>query len=707
MNPLFRQRSHFWLRRLAPPVVILAVWLLFFWPLFTPVEADRVQLESGDFTLQFLAFRQFGLNELRQGRWPVWMPCVDSGYPYFADPQSASFYPPVMINWGLHLVPGARDFSIGALELEAALQVLLAALTAYGFLCGEVRSRLAALIGALAFSFGGYLLSYPILQLAILETAAWLPLVMWTMRRLAARRDGRSVALAGGVLALSALAGHPQTMVMIAYVAAAYFAFCAWRNHLPVRSALGLLAAAGLLALLIGAVQLLPTFEYMRLSSRAELSLEAAGTGFPLTDVAQLIAPGSVSRYSPLYIGLLPLGLAALAAGAAVVNRLRRKARESSARVWFWGSVAVVALLISFGNQLPLFGVLYWLAPGFRLFRDQERYALIVVWALSLLTAYGGDLLFHSLSPSLRRWLPAALLLIVMVDLAANTRTVNWVPPYDPFPAQAALAAIQADAADDAIFRLHSEQRLPGHAACMAGLNEVGGITPIHVGYYQDFIKQVPREVRWQLLNVGYVVTWRSVLDDHLGRPVDAALLDQQGEGQDAIYTYRLNEDHPRAWIVHEVAVNPDRAAIRAALAAPDFDPRRAAYVPAPIDVATTQAPEPVSIAALQSDRLAVDADLAAPGLLIFSEVNYPGWQATVNGDPAPIVEVDGLLRGVVLPAGSAHVEMTFQPASLVVGLTLSLVGIAACLLLIFWDRVRRAGKGLDRSGKAGYDKNE
>src|SRR5512135_2632041 len=176
-------------RDMAALLVILAVWLVFFWPLFTPVQADRAQLEPGDFTLQFLAFRRFGLSELRQGRWPLWMPCVDSGYPYVADPQSASFYPPVMINWGVHLVSGARDFSIGALELEAALHVLLAALTAYGFLCGEVRSRLAALVGALAFSFGGYLLSYPILQLAILETAAWLPLAVWTMRRLAARRD--------------------------------------------------------------------------------------------------------------------------------------------------------------------------------------------------------------------------------------------------------------------------------------------------------------------------------------------------------------------------------------------------------------------------------------------------------------------------------------------------------------------------------------
>ena len=379
----------------AALLVIVAVWLLFFWPLFTPVAADRVQLESGDFTLQFQVFRQFGLDEMRQGRWPLWLPCIDSGYPYFADPQAASFYPPALINWGAHLLSGSPTFSIGALEFEAALHVLLAALTAYGFLRGEVRSRLAALIGALTFSFGGYLLSYPMLQLAILETAAWLPLVVWSMRRLAARSDARSVALAAGVLAISALAGHPQTLVMMGYTGAAYFAFCARQSRLRAGRAVWLLSATALLALLLSAIQLLPTFELMRLSSRAELSLEAAGTGFPLSDIAQFVRPGVISRYSPLYIGLLPLALAVFAIGAAIANRVK-----PSARLWFWGAVALVALLISFGNRTPVFEALYYFAPGFRLFRDQERHALIVVWAVSLLAAYGGDRLFQRLSRS-------------------------------------------------------------------------------------------------------------------------------------------------------------------------------------------------------------------------------------------------------------------------------------------------------------------
>jgi hypothetical protein len=669
-------------------LIIVAVWLAFFWRLFTPVAVDRVQLASGDFTLQFLAFRRFGLSELQQGRWPLWLPCVDSGYPYVADPQAASFYLPALFNYAGHLISGTQEFSLPALQLEAMLHVLLAAVTAYAFLRSEVRSRWAALIGALVFGFGGYLLSYPLLQLAILETAAWLPAILWALRRVIKLGTVRSAALAGCLLAICALAGHPQTLLMTAYLAVAYFAFSAWRAHLRFSRAVLLLTITGVLALSLSAIQWLPTLEFMRLSSRAELTVEAAGTGFPFSDVAQFIAPGSVSQYNPLYVGLLPLALALAALIAAATKRL---AGEASARVWFWAVVALVALIISFGNRTPLFEALYHLAPGFRLFRDQERHALIVAWALSVLAAYGGDFLLVRVSSPVRRWLPAAIVLLVVIDLALlNARSVNWAPPYDPFPAQPALQAIRADADQQAVFRLHNEQRLPGHAACTAGLTEVGGITPIHIGAYQDFIKQVPREVRWQLLNVGYVVTWRSVLDGHLGQPINATLLDRQGEGKEASYTYRLNDQNPRAWIVHEVIVNPDRAAIYSALAAPDFDPHRMAYVPAPLDVVATQAVEPVSIETLQPDRLALMAELTSPGLLVLSEINYPAWTATLNGAPAPIVEVNGVLRGVALPAGAVRVEMTFQPISLLLGGGLAIAGVVLLLALLFLPLRRR-----------------
>ena len=87
-----------------------------------------------------------------------------------------------------------------------------------------------------------------------------------------------------------------------------------------------------------------------------------------------------------------------------------------------------------------------------------------------------------------------------------------------------------------------------------------------------------------------------------------------------------------------------DRAAIYAALGAPDFDVRRTALTPTPIDVVTNQAVESVTVTRLEPNQLALDAELTAPGLLVLSEVNYPGWVATVNGVEQPVIEVTGWL---------------------------------------------------------------
>jgi hypothetical protein len=726
-------------------LVILAVWLLFFWRLFTPIAADRVQFASGDFTQQFLAFRQFGYSEFQQGRWPLWMPCVDSGYPYVADPQSASFYPPALLNFGVQALSGAQQFSLQALQLEAVLHVLLAALLAYGFMCGEVRSRTAALIGALVFAFGGYLTGYPILQLAVLETAAWLPLALWAARRLARRGDARSLAWLAAALALSVLAGHPQTYTFIFYLTAIYFVYRAWCERLTWRKAsVGFVGGFGL-AVLLSAVQLIPSFEFARLSTRGDLPYVVAGTGFPLSDIVQMIIPNAISHFNPLYVGILPLVLTVFAIGMSTLRR--------TGDVPFWLAVAVLGVLISFGSNFALFDGVYWFAPGYRVFHSQERHALVVGWALAVLAAYGADLLLHSLSRRARRWLTRevyglmgllavaiallvlmvylstfggdrswanwvtltaiglaasigllaarsrgaarsiwlgiALIAIVGLDLVTINRAVNWVQPYDPFPVPPPLEAIRADASTDSIFRLHNEQRLPGHAACVAGFNEVGGVTPIRMAPYDNFLKQVPREVRWQLLNVRYVVTWRSTLDDHTGQPVAATFVAQQGEGKDATYTYRLSEDHPRAWIVHEVEVQPDRDAIFAALAAPDFDPRRVAYTRSSVDVLPNRASEPITITDVTPNRLGVESNLETPGLLVLSEVNYPGWTATVNGTATSIIETDGVLRGVALPGGQSRVEMSYQPLSLSVGGVLSGIGLVLWLVCLIWP-VRR-----------------
>ncbi|OGO30464.1 MAG: hypothetical protein A2Z16_02670 [Chloroflexi bacterium RBG_16_54_18] len=99
-----------------------------------------------------------------------------------------------------------------------------------------------------------------------------------------------------------------------------------------------------------------------------------------------------------------------------------------------------------------------------------------------------------------------------------------------------------------------------------------------------------------------------------------------------------------------------------------------------PLETATGDNFQPLNAVQWSPERIEVDA--AGPGLLVLSEVMYPGWRVQVDGSPATILKAAGLLRSVNLPAGSHNVVFYFRPVSLYVGASLSLAGLVlACLL--------------------------
>jgi len=70
--------------------------------------------------------------------------------------------------------------------------------------------------------------------------------------------------------------------------------------------------------------------------------------------------------------------------------------------------------------------------------------------------------------------------------------------------------------------------------------------------------------------------------------------------------------------------------------------------------------------------------DAAGHGLLVVSEVFYPGWNAFVNGARVPIHRVNGFLRGVVVPHGPSIVTFQYKPLSVQIGATLSVLTLMA-----------------------------
>ena len=162
-------------------------------------------------------------------------------------------------------------------------------------------------------------------------------------------------------------------------------------------------------------------------------------------------------------------------------------------------------------------------------------------------------------------------------------------------------------------------------------------------------------------------------------------------EGSDArVYAnpYAL----PRAFMVGAQRVVSGDAALHAATD-PGIDSTRVAITERAIEglprtePATTEPAGTARIASYEPERVELVATSARPSLLVLTDTYVPGWHAEVDGRDATVHRVDYLLRGVVVPPGRHRVVLTYRPASVRVGL---LVSIAAALVLVLAASGRR-----------------
>jgi hypothetical protein len=86
---------------------------------------------------------------------------------------------------------------------------------------------------------------------------------------------------------------------------------------------------------------------------------------------------------------------------------------------------------------------------------------------------------------------------------------------------------------------------------------------------------------------------------------------------------------------------------------------------------------EPAEIVSYEAERVVIEADAPSASLLVLSDTHYPGWRATVDGEPAPILRANGLYRAIALEQGSHRVVFDYAPGSLRLGGMLSLASLA------------------------------
>ncbi|MEZ4676134.1 MAG: hypothetical protein R2932_18070 [Caldilineaceae bacterium] len=207
------------IRRCPIPLLYLILAALFYAPLLLGLRT----FPDGDFTHHFLPFSLFQQEAIRTGQLPLWNPYTYSGHPFLADTQAAVFYPVSNLLLLLTLPwagPGARLYW---LQVEAMIHIALAGWFTFLLVRTLTGNRWAALIAGCCFAFSGYLTGYPPLQLAVLRTAIWLPLLLWLLY-LAVHEPQRRRWWIGAALVYATmfLAGHPQTFLHSTYAMGAW-----------------------------------------------------------------------------------------------------------------------------------------------------------------------------------------------------------------------------------------------------------------------------------------------------------------------------------------------------------------------------------------------------------------------------------------------------------------------------------------------------
>lgn len=747
---------------LACIVLLIALWLLFFWRLFTPIPADQVSLRMGDFSGQFVAFAGYQYDRFASGEVPLWNPYNNGGLPFIADTQAAVFYPPRLITIALSSLAGGLTYH--ALQLEMTAHVLLYTLTMYLLVrrmtLRHPGSYLGSVIAALVGGYGGFLSGYPPLQLAILEAAAWLPLALLGIHEATRSAPPAAVhhpipntlypipytphpsllltALAYGV---SWLAGHPQTTFFITYLLLAYLGYrvyaSRWRWTRFILSA----AVFGVLGAALAAVQLLPGIEYLTLTTRAEFGFDAKGNGFPLQDLVQFIYPNVVSIFSPLYIGVAGLALVVVAVWKRVQGYI------------FWLTIALFALAWSFGANSVLYPALYNILPGLRPFRGQERAAFLVANSLAILAGLGaaqlviwraqrGDFDWSRMRETFYR----AFLIILAISALVFVGWVGFRDTYQNMIGWFALAAVVAGASsllvpaaarsDLAVahwglvvlvvfelftvnmtapsvydrvsppnqltmqtpplvaqaladvegtpFRVDGFRGLTDNYGSLYSLADIRGISPLWFGSAHAIIEgRLPAARAWELFAVRYVFSdWNEL-------PVPSAIVGRGTDRYGDINLHLLDDPRPFALLLTQYEVIADEAGALARLADPAFDPRRTIILSEQPDLpqSAALASGSATVTAYTPESFTVTVETDAPAILSLAHLDYPGWQAALDGEPVPILRAYGALSALVIPEPGTHaIRFVYDPLSYRVGMLISLLawvilGLAGILI--------------------------
>jgi len=711
--PVQAGRRKFHLPKMAPSafsiVLLLLQPVLFFRRVLINPRA-HIPYDIEGFHLPLIAYVA---RCVRNGIAPWWDPNVLCGMPIHADLQAQVFYPftwlPILAS-SLH--HGRTLFYW--VEVLIPLHMALAGLFAFLLLRKMGLCTPAALLGASVYQLGGYFASQA-QHLCAICTGAWLPLAVLAAFELRRGFRLRWVAVLASAVALSILSGFAATAVVVAVAVWLIVATllvmreATWRIIPPVVA--GFLTGAA-----IAAVELIPLWGLTQ-ASIASLRWKwyLLGGGLPVRCLVSLVRPnyyhifnspacyGLPDNFTFMYIycGLAPLVLIVLAP-------FTRRARPIAFLILtvlgaFWMLGEHTPVYRSIFTRLPrlLRGALYSeyallafcffaaITAALVLDRFRNRLPLAVLWGVALLTSY--DLIHTGANRP-------------MNTLPGSYKASQWTLDSEPItggaqsssaPLAPFLRALANQTNPPSRVDYTDSEFLEGiYAPGMLQIPTSNGDNPFMLKRMLHlrglFATARPWERLWlvnrydspllNMLNVSQLAGLKPIPPDEVTRAGLIPLPTVQG-----IHIYANPRALPRFFLTPRIRKSRDEEETLRLLSGADFKPSEEAIVEGISDDRDGLAIGEVMLVRYSENRIELGVSIDRPGFLVTSEAMYPGWEATVNGTPQPLLMTNSAFRGLALHSGASRVVMEYRPRWLPISLAITLLALLATATAGLW----------------------
>ena len=372
-----------------------------------------------DLYCDFIPWRTFARESIRNGIMPLWNPYSSLGQPFIAFPQTAVFYPLNLMFYTLPIITALRWFIV--------LHIFLAGVFMYILMRHWNVARIAAFVSAIIFMFNGVTISR-LEFLSFVSTIIWVPLIFYLLDNAIKKRSVWWGTLTGVVMSIQLLAGHTQTFYYT------YLSLCLYwivritiqgfttRDIKSIIKQSFVLPLATIIAISLSMIQLLPTLELTRLSFRVENfnpQLQDASL-HPLHLFTFLIpylfgipshanAFGGITLFEfwvgSFYVGIFTLILILLSTISLFCKKyelsntdISPKDASNNFRILtaFFCTLTILLIILASGMYTPIYNIFYAYFPFFNKFRWPSRIMELAVFSLSIIAGIGAHYFFTS-----------------------------------------------------------------------------------------------------------------------------------------------------------------------------------------------------------------------------------------------------------------------------------------------------------------------